>query len=29
VPVPKGVGLGANINWDWVRKHATGTTVYE
>ena len=29
VPVPQGPGLGANINWDWVRKHATGTTVYE
>ncbi|MGN6486644.1 MAG: enolase C-terminal domain-like protein [Devosia sp.] len=29
VPVPDGPGLGYNLNWDWVRKHATGTTVYE
>ena len=29
VPVPQGVGLGYNLNWDWINKHATGTTVYE
>jgi hypothetical protein len=29
VPVPQGVGLGYNLNWEWIEKHATGTTVYE
>src|SRR4051812_1622647 len=29
VPVPTGPGLGANLNWDFVRRHETGKTVYE
>ena len=29
VPVPEGPGLGAVINWDWLKKVETGKTVYE
>lgn len=29
VPVPQGPGLGVEIDWDYVRAHLTGTTVYE
>jgi L-alanine-DL-glutamate epimerase-like enolase superfamily enzyme len=29
VPVPTGPGLGAAIDWDYVRHHQTGLTVYE
>jgi L-alanine-DL-glutamate epimerase-like enolase superfamily enzyme len=29
VPVPTGPGLGAPVNWDWVRAHQTDETVYQ
>jgi L-alanine-DL-glutamate epimerase-like enolase superfamily enzyme len=29
VPVPTGPGLGAPIDWDWVRAHQTDEVVYE
>jgi hypothetical protein len=29
VPVPSGPGLGAPVDWDWVRAHQVDQTVYE
>ena len=29
VPVPKGPGLGATIDWAWVDRATTGTVVYD
>ena len=29
VPVPQGPGLGVTIDWDWVKKHEVGVTVYD
>jgi len=29
VPIPQGPGLGVSIDWDYVRHHQTGLTVYE
>ncbi len=29
VPVPEGPGLGVELDWDWIRAHETGVTVYE
>lgn len=29
VPVPQGPGLGVTINWDFIRSHTIGVTVYE
>ncbi len=29
VPVPRGPGLGVQIDWDWVRAHETAVTVHE
>ncbi|MDB5505603.1 MAG: mandelate racemase [Devosia sp.] len=29
VPVPEGPGLGATINWDWVKSVESGTSVYD
>jgi L-alanine-DL-glutamate epimerase-like enolase superfamily enzyme len=28
VPVPQGPGLGVTIDWDWLKTHASGSTVY-
>ena len=28
-PVPQGPGLGVTIDWDYVRRHEAGKTVYE
>lgn len=29
VSVPQGPGLGVTIDWDWVKAHETGVTIYE
>jgi L-alanine-DL-glutamate epimerase-like enolase superfamily enzyme len=29
VPVPQGPGLGVTLDWDWLRAHEAGQTVYE
>ena len=29
VPVPQGPGLGVELNWEYIRRHESGKTVYE